>query len=313
MKTDYNIDLSLLDPVEKIIFCLRNLYCSYGYKKYRMSKFEEYDLYARNKDYLVSDGIITFTDTTGRLMALKPDVTLSIIKNTRDLPDSVQRLCYNENVYRVSKSTGSFRELMQAGIECLGDIDERCKAEVAVLAAKSMELFGEEYVVEISDLDILSFFLDRITDNVSIKNELLKCISSKNIHGIQDISVLYGLSSEASEDLILLAGIYGCAQDVFGRLDALCKGKICQKALDEMKKTFDLIEKSGYGSKIIVDFSSVSNLKYYNGMTFKGFIKGIPDSVISGGQYDKLMKRMGRKSLAVGFAVYLDMLDGHGI
>ena len=49
-----------------------------------MSRFEEYDFYARNKDFLVSDRIITFTDSRGRLLALKPDVTLSIIKSGSD-------------------------------------------------------------------------------------------------------------------------------------------------------------------------------------------------------------------------------------
>ena len=77
-----NDDL-LLDS-EKIIFALRSLYSEYGYKPYRMSKFEEYDLYAENKEFLVSDNVITFTDTDGKLMALKPDVSLSIIKNGRN-------------------------------------------------------------------------------------------------------------------------------------------------------------------------------------------------------------------------------------
>ena len=63
---------------ERFVFELRSLYRSYGYTHYRMSKFEEYDLYVRNKDFLSSSGIITFTDTNGKLMALKPDVTLSI-------------------------------------------------------------------------------------------------------------------------------------------------------------------------------------------------------------------------------------------
>ena len=31
---------------EKAIFALRSLYQKYGYRQYKMSKFEEYDLYA---------------------------------------------------------------------------------------------------------------------------------------------------------------------------------------------------------------------------------------------------------------------------
>ena len=75
------IEDSVLRNDEKAVFELRSLYSKYGYSRYRMSKFEEYDLYVRNKDFLISDNIITFTDTDGKLMALKPDVTLSIIKN----------------------------------------------------------------------------------------------------------------------------------------------------------------------------------------------------------------------------------------
>ena len=33
---------------EKVVFALRSLYASYGYSQYKMSKFEEYDLYALN-------------------------------------------------------------------------------------------------------------------------------------------------------------------------------------------------------------------------------------------------------------------------
>ena len=58
-----------------------------------------------------------------------------------------------------------------------------------------------------------------------------------------------------------------------------------------------------------IDFSVVSDVNYYNGVVFKGFIEGVPAGVLSGGQYDKLMARMGRKSGALGFAVYMDQLE----
>jgi ATP phosphoribosyltransferase regulatory subunit len=61
--------------------------------------------------------------------------------------------------------------------------------------------------------------------------------------------------------------------------------------------------------KIVINFSPASDAGYYSGIVFKGYINGIPQSVLSGGQYDLLMKRMGRKSGAVGFAVYLDLVD----
>ena len=60
---------------------------------------------------------------------------------------------------------------------------------------------------------------------------------------------------------------------------------------------------------INIDFSIVNDMGYYSGILYKGFIKGIPNSILSGGQYDQLMERMGKKAGAIGFAVYLDSLD----
>ena len=45
---------------------LKSVYRRYGYIPYKMSRFEEYDLYVRNKDFLVSDQIITFSDRCGK-------------------------------------------------------------------------------------------------------------------------------------------------------------------------------------------------------------------------------------------------------
>ena len=95
---------------ERALYELRSLYRRYGYAQYKMSKFEEYDLYVRNKSFLLSDHVITFTDTDGKLMALKPDVTLSIVKNSKDRADGVRKVYYNENVYRVPKGEISFRD-----------------------------------------------------------------------------------------------------------------------------------------------------------------------------------------------------------
>jgi ATP phosphoribosyltransferase regulatory subunit len=60
---------------------------------------------------------------------------------------------------------------------------------------------------------------------------------------------------------------------------------------------------------IRLDFSVVNDPAYYNGLIFQGYVGGIPERVIAGGQYDLLMRKMGRSSRAVGFAVYLDTLE----
>ena len=160
---------NILKNEERAVFALRALYKNYGYSPFKMSKFEEYDLYVRNKDFLVGDSVITFNDTDGKLLAMKPDVTLSIIKNTVDEDNVKRKVFYNENVYRVSPKTHRFKEIMQTGIECIGDIDITDVYEVVFLAAKSLSLISPDFVLDISHLGIHSSILDEITDNKLLK------------------------------------------------------------------------------------------------------------------------------------------------
>ncbi len=46
---------------------LNRLYEQYGYRKFKMSRFEDYDLYAQNRDFLKKGHIITFTDAMAPL------------------------------------------------------------------------------------------------------------------------------------------------------------------------------------------------------------------------------------------------------
>ena len=199
------INESVLQRNERYVYALRELYFRYGFTPYRMSKFEEYDLYARNKDFLVSDNVITFTDTDGKLMALKPDVTLSIIKNSKDEPDVIRKVSYNENVYRVSKGSNSFREIMQAGVECFGAVDDAAVCEVVKLAAESLKTFSKDFVLAVSDLDILHTFITDLTPDKEKQEQLYKVVSEKNPGGIRAMGLDVD-KTNALIDLLLLSG-----------------------------------------------------------------------------------------------------------
>jgi len=302
------IDENILKNEEKAVFALRSLYRKYGYMPYKMSKFEAYEYYIRNKDFLVSDRIITFNDTNGNLLALKPDVTLSILKHGEDQPGCKQKVCYNENVYRVSGKTGQFKEIMQAGLECIGDIDLYDIYEAVMLAARSLALISEEFVLQISHLGILAAMLEPLCPDNAFRKEAIGYISGKNIHDLKRLCARYGVNAEQAETLAAFAGTYGPRQEVIARLETLC-GQSAGEALAELKALSALLDETEVSDRITFDFSVVGNMSYYNGFVFKGYLGGIFDSVLSGGQYDRLMNKMGRKAGAVGFALYLDLLE----
>lgn len=293
---------------EQAVFLLRSLYSKYGYKQYKMRKFEEYDLYVRNKDFLISDSVITFTDTNGKLMALKPDVTLSIVKNTKDSDGSVQKVYYDENVYRVSKGTHSYKEIKQAGLECIGDVDTYCVCEVLSLAVKSLMTISENCVVDVSDLAILFALYDYIDLSYEARKRMTSLISDKNTHEMKRLCEDMSVSAESTALLEELISYNGTPDEILPRLKAMAERIGAQAEFSEFESVVSSLDKE-LQSKLRIDFSVVSDINYYNGIVFKGFIDKIPDSVLSGGRYDSLMQSMSRKSKAIGFAVYIDMLE----
>ena len=302
------IDETLLKNDERAIYALRTLYKQYGYMPFKMSKFEEYDLYVRNKDFIISDRIITFNDTNGKLMALKPDVTLSIIKNGEDTPGYKQKVYYNENVYRVSGSTHQYKEIMQTGLECIGAIDLYDIFEAVSLAASSLALISDEFILDVSHLGVLSALLTESCEDEGFCRAAASCIAEKNAHDLARICAEYGVDADKTARLCAFIGIYGDMTTVIARLETLCVSAAAQ-ALDELRGLYTLLADTPYAERIQFDFSIVNDMNYYNGIVFKGFLSGICEGVLAGGQYDKLMRKMGRTSGAVGFALYLDLLE----
>lgn len=285
---------------EAAVYAFKKLYGSYGYSKFRMSRFEEYDLYASNKNFLVSDNVITFTDTNGKLLALKPDVTLSIVKNTDPDKNGLQKLYYSENVYRVAAKTHEYKEIMQVGLECIGDLDDYAIAEVITLAAKSLNMLDPDYILDLSHMSFASTLLSDIP--VKQRKQIMSFMAEKNIHGLKSLDI----DTDITEKLIALVSIYDKPEAALEKLSAL---NINGEAVAELATLIAALTPAGVAEHIRFDFSVVSDESYYNGITFAGYVHGVPTRVLSGGRYDNLMKRFKKNCGAIGFAIYMDALD----
>ena len=302
------IDETVLRREEEAKLRLRALYRNYGYMPFKMSKFEEYDLYARNKDFLISDSVITFTDTDGKLMALKPDVTLSIIKNSRTQPGQTRKMCYDENVYRISDSTHAYREIPQVGLECIGTIDGYQQSEVVYLAARSLAELSRDYLIDVSHLRMLAGALTLVPGE--LHRHVLLAFAEKNADAIRAMNAKSEISETAADTLIGLLSCDGMLTEVLPTLPALCVNDTMREALQELCELASALAcDEDILSHLRLDFSVVNNMKYYSGIVFQGFVQGIPTSVLSGGRYDYLMRRMGQSADAIGFAVYPELLQ----
>lgn len=303
-----SVSVDVLKREERAIYQLRELYKTYGYSLYKVSKFEEYDLYAHNKNFLVSQNVLTFTDTNGKLLALKPDVTLSIIKNIPDGDRVTHKLCYNENVYRPSSESDGFREIMQTGLECIGNIDLYAECEVIMLAMRSLQTISQDWILDLSHMGLIEGLLEEAGIQHSEQPAFVQLIESKNAHALKELCDRYGLSSQLKSSLVSFTEMYLPLADALPSLKPMIVGEKMRLAYEHLSQVCDVMKAYGLQDRLYLDFSIVSDVNYYDGVSFKGFINGVPDSVLSGGRYDRLLNRLGKSCGAIGFAVYLDRL-----
>lgn len=288
---------------------LRHMYSHHGFVHYKMNKFEEYDLYVENKDFLACDRIITFTDTDGKLMALKPDVTLSIIKNYKDIPGVVQKVYYNENVYRTSRNTKNYKEIMQMGLECIGDLDIYNISEVLTLAVNSLKVLSENYILDISHMGIVLGLMDAMKLTSREEKQMLTLLQEKNCNGVESFCNSKNIDYELSETAQMIASMYGPVKDVLKKINDRAVGEKMINSVQELKILLDTLDEDVL-EHINMDFSIVNDMNYYNGFLFRGYIKEIPCGILSGGQYDEIMGKMGTNAKAIGFGINLELLEG---
>ena len=302
------LELGILNPQELLTLRLRLLYEKAGCSKYHMGRFEEYGLYQEYRRFLSSEQVITFTDLDGRLLAMKPDVTLSIAKSAQPAPGECRRYYYTENVYRPSQESHTFREISQTGLEYIGAIDTAAEAEVLSLALDSLALAGPDFILELSHMGFVTGLLDAVGASEAVRPRLLACIRDKNAHELQKLAAGAGLPRQGTDALCSLIGLAGPWEDVLKKAAPMALNPSMGAALEELEAVCRRLESCGHAQRLQLDLSLANDISYYNGVVFQGYVAGIPRPFLRGGRYDPLAEQFTPGARAVGFALYLDEL-----
>ena len=303
------LDLNMLRPQERLSLRLRMRYEQAGFRKYHMGRFEEYGLYRENRRFLSGEQVITFTDLDGRLLALKPDVTLSIAQNAPVEPGTCGRFYYLENVYRPGGESHTFREISQMGLECIGAVDGAVTAEAVSLAMESLALTERDFVLELSHMGFVTGLFDAVGAPEEARERLLQCIRDKNAHELRKAAAAAGLSARGADALCRTAELNGPWEQVLAQAEPLALNAPMGTALTELREVCAALEGRGQTASLRLDLSLVNDLDYYNGLVFQGYLQGVSGAVLRGGQYDPLAEQFRPGARAIGFALYLDALE----
>ena len=294
-----------------VLLNIRKMYDSYGYKKISLPSFEEYDLYNENKDF-IDRNVLTVMSPNGKLLALRPDITLSVAKKvSKDQSLKYSKIYYQENTYNLTKYVG-YEEDEQLGIELIGKESIFLDFEIINLAVKSLDIINKKSMIVLSHAGFISSVFENFDLEYEIKEQILDCINRKNSHDIQKILKRNEHISENVKKLIYkIPELSGNLENIEKELLKYEINGNTKKILSELKQLNSLLMKFYKKSKIIFDFSVVKNLNYYNGIILQGYIEGFPNVILTGGRYDKLFEKFGVDTGAVGFAILTDGLKGY--
>ena len=294
-----------------VLLNIRKMYDSYGYKKISLPSFEEYDLYNENKDF-IDRNVLTVMSPNGKLLALRPDITLSVAKKiSKEQSLKYSKIYYQENTYNLTKYVG-YEEDEQLGIELIGKESTFLDFEIINLAVKSLDIINKKSMIVLSHAGFISSIFENFDLEYETKEQILDCINRKNSHDIQKILKKNEHISENVKKLIYkIPELSGNLENIEKELLKYEINDNTKKILSELKQLNSLLMKFYKKSKIVFDFSVVKNLNYYNGIILQGYIEDFPNVILTGGRYDKLFEKFGVDTGAVGFAILTDGLKGY--
>jgi ATP phosphoribosyltransferase regulatory subunit len=254
-----------------------------------------------------------FTDTDGRMLALRPDVTSSVARAAATLlarrPRPL-RLCYAGHVFRQQSASHAQwrRESEQLGCEHIGNEQGAPDIEMLTIAAEVLKRLGlnQSFTITLNDVDIFNGVAEQLALDPVARDRMRHLIDIRDIGELRRFLAPYNPGEEANAfaRFVELPG----KVDVLAEARRSIKNSRSVKALDRLALLWSVIESLGLTDRFEIDLGDLWGLDYYTGLTFKIYIEGIGARAGSGGRYDNLTANFGRPEPAVGFVLDLDAI-----
>ncbi|NLL81726.1 MAG: hypothetical protein GX231_05375 [Tissierellia bacterium] len=270
----------------------------------------EPDIFLNYDDFLLSNYNFDSTKTikvfggNSKIYVLRPDITLNILGKIFAgwEANNPLKIYYNSKIYSNSPD-GSIGQNYQVGVEFLGEEALKADKEIFEIVIHLLENLKTPYVLELaSSLYLDSYFADL---NLDMKDEktVKKHIRNKNKHEL--LSTLNRLGIKGILEVVL--DMEGNMEDVINMARKYPTNRDMEKALDYLDSLVDFFKQRNLMNRINLDLSMMPDLDYYDGIVFKGYCQGVAKKIISGGRYDKLTERFGKRVPAVGFMMDMDV------
>lgn len=284
----------------------------WNYEEVITPSVDYYDLFEQGMGQREAQRGFRFTDSDGRLLALRPDVTSSVARMAATLLSERPRplrFCYAAPVFRQQTQSHAEwrREHTQLGCELIGIGGAPADLEVLRLAAEILSRLElkSEYCITINNVEIFNGVAAELNLDQSARERLRRLIDTRETAELQRFLKDYaGRDGRAFFNPTQLSG----KREVIEAVRKALTNPRSIAALDALEEIWTAIESLGLSESFEIDLGDVSSLDYYTGLSLKIFVRGAGTSVGRGGRYDGLTGSFGRAEPAVGFVLNLDAL-----
>src|SRR6266853_1614082 len=292
---------------------LVSIFDGWSYEEITTPTIDYYSLFERGMGRSQAHHAFRLSDTDGRMLAVRPDVTSLVARAAATLFAERKRplrLCYVAPVFRQQPQSHAEwrRESTQIGGELIGANSSAADMEVLAIVCEVLERLDldRHCSITLNDVEVFNGIAEELKLHQDSRNEMRELVDTRN--GVDLERFLAGYSSladsQAFAQLIQLSGKRKTLSDA----RRLITNARSQSALDRLERLWSVIESLQLEDRFEIDLGDVSQLDYYTGLTFKVYISGAGTRVGSGGRYDGLTASFGRAEPAVGFVLELDAL-----
>jgi ATP phosphoribosyltransferase regulatory subunit len=291
-----------------------SVFNGWSYEEILTPSVDYYQLFEQGMGPAEAQRSFRFTDSDGRLLSLRPDVTSSIARVAATLLANRPRplrLCYTAPVFRQSSPSHAEwrREHTQLGCELIGTNGIETDLEMLLLAREILQEIGlgQTSVITINQTAIFNGIVADLHLDPTERESVRRLVDTRDVAELRRFFTSRSLNTETGKVLAQLSSLNGKGE-VLQRARQLSLGPAPLAALDALDQLWQVITALGVAESFELDLADVSNLDYYTGISFKIFAQGIGYRIGRGGRYDGLTANFGVSEPAVGFVLSLDSL-----
>jgi ATP phosphoribosyltransferase regulatory subunit len=296
-------ELKYYQMKSKIIKKVSSLVEDLGYVMFEPDYLEDYDAFIEMNQRIKKESMIKMIEPDGSISLLRPDITTSLIKHLvpKWEDETELKLYYSSTIFSRSP-LGKIEEQKQFGVEYLGNPSLSADVEVLELVMNLCKEFKLNYKVVINNNRFLNQIINQLKLNLVDEKELKGIISNKNRYELNRFIKRLEISNPI---LQILFDLEGSLSEIKEKLKGTKLSKELTDALTTLNQIEVVLEKDAYSTKYTFDLSLLTQYDYYDGIIFKGFLKGVPHVILNGGRYDPLTKQFGKPIPAIGFSLQI--------